>query len=268
MPYFVGIDIGSAGIKAAAVDEAGNLAGFAVCPTGGSFAKNAQKAFEELLQQLCMRREDIARVVSTGYGRKLFKPADEFVSEITANARGAFRIDAGVRTVINVGGQDVKVIRLNEAGNVVNFAMNDKCAAGTGRFLEMAARILEFNVDQLGELHAEFQGVPPTLASTCAVFAETEIISLLAAGHPKPQVIAGVHYSIARRMAGLARTVGVADVIFFDGGPAENCGLVEALRNTLIRKIVVPHLPQITTAYGAALTARAFEASPAAAVRR
>ncbi|MDP2277304.1 MAG: acyl-CoA dehydratase activase, partial [Nitrospirota bacterium] len=176
-----------------------------------------------------------------------------------ANAAGARIIgkDYGmVRTIINIGGQDSKVILIDDAGHVKNFTMNDKCAAGTGRFLEMTARNLGVEVDELGDLHLNAKGTPLNINSTCTVFAESEIISLLANSHEREEIIAGVHYSIARRIVRLAKRIGIEDMVFFDGGPAMNRGLVAAMEDELMRNVIVPEIPQITTALGAAVIAR------------
>ncbi|MBA3016075.1 MAG: CoA activase [Proteobacteria bacterium] len=256
MKKFAGIDIGSTSIKIAITDEEGTLVAHRITPTGSLFHKNTVAAFESLLHEAGIGREEIGAIVSTGYGRKLFKEADLSVSEITANGVGAANLGhSAVRTIINIGGQDLKVIRLDNDGHVSDFAMNDKCAAGTGRFLEMTARNLEIEVDELGSYHENSRGVPVVINSTCTVFAESEIISLLAAGHAKEDLVAGIHYAIARRVARLARRLGVEDTVLFDGGPAVNRGLVIALEDELMREVVVPELPQLTTAYGAALLA-------------
>ncbi|PKM42585.1 MAG: CoA activase [Gammaproteobacteria bacterium HGW-Gammaproteobacteria-1] len=259
MSYFAGIDIGSTAIKAAVVDEDGKLVGTRIAPTGSSFHKNAMETFEALLAQHGIVREAVKFITATGYGRKLFKEADDSISEITANAIGACeagRAFGGVRTIINIGGQDSKAIQIDANGNVSNFAMNDKCAAGTGRFLDVAARNLEIDLEQLGDYHFGGSGAPLTINSTCAVFAESEIIGLLAKGHGKEEIVAGIHYSIARRTVRLAKRVGIEDRVYFDGGPALNKGLVAALQDELGRELVIPEQPQTTTAYGAAVLAR------------
>lgn len=259
MRYFAGIDIGSTAIKVAVVDEKQTLRGSKISPSGGHFYKNALAAFHGLLQELKLTRDDIGYIVATGYGRKLFREADDSISEITANAFGARRIGetyGGVRTIINIGGQDSKVILIDEEGQVRNFAMNDKCAAGTGRFLDMAARNLEVNLEELGECHFKAQGAPLSINSTCVVFAESEIIGLLANGHEREEIIAGIHYSIAKRIVRLAKRAGIEDRVLFDGGPALNKGLVAAMEDELEREIVVPEFPQITTALGAAVIAQ------------
>lgn len=259
MNYFAGIDIGSTAIKAAVVDEAGKLIGTRIAPTGSMFHKNALETFETLLALHGIERDAVKFIVATGYGRKLFKEADDSISEITANAIGACEVGrafGGVRTIINIGGQDSKAIQIDANGNVSNFAMNDKCAAGTGRFLDVAARNLEIDLEELGEYHFGGSGAPLTINSTCAVFAESEIIGLLAKGHGKEEIVAGIHYSIARRTVRLAKRVGIEDRVYFDGGPALNRGLVAALQDELGRELVIPEQPQTTTAFGAAVLAR------------
>ncbi len=260
MKYFAGIDIGSTTIKIVLTDEDERLSGEYVCPTGSHFHRNTLAALAVLLERTGVRRDQVASMYSTGYGRKLFKEADDSISEITANAMGARKIGSPlgkVRTIINIGGQDLKVISLDEDGHVRNFAMNDKCAAGTGRFLDMTARNLEVEVDELGAYHGSSTGIPLTINSTCTVFAESEIIGLLANGHGKAEIIAGTHFSIARRVARLARRTGaIEEIVLFDGGPAMNSGLVTALEHELMHRVLVPDAPQITTAYGAALIAR------------
>jgi predicted CoA-substrate-specific enzyme activase len=259
MNYFAGIDIGSTTIKIALCDEGGSLAAHVTVPTGSHFHQNAKAAFTGLLARESIQQEEVSYVMATGYGRKLYREADEIISEITANCIGATKIgreNGEIRTIINIGGQDLKVISLDTDGHVKNFVMNDKCAAGTGRFLEMTARNMEMDVMELGDCHLSATGPPITINSTCTVFAESEIISLLANGHGQPEIIAGIHYSIARRVARLAKRIGVEETVFFDGGPALNRGLVEALENELMQPLYIPELPQVTTAYGAALLAR------------
>jgi predicted CoA-substrate-specific enzyme activase len=259
MTYFVGIDIGSTAIKAALVDEKGALTGVHVTDSGSLFHKNAKEALRVLLEKHGVAPERVKYTIATGYGRKLFKEADDSISEITANAIGAHEAGkafGGVRTIINIGGQDSKAIQIDDAGHVSNFAMNDKCAAGTGRFLDVAARNLDIDLEYLGDYHFNGKGVPLSINSTCTVFAESEIIGLLANGHGKEEIVAGIHYSIARRTVRLAKRVGIEDRVYFDGGPALNKGLVAAIQDELQRELVVPEHPQTTTAFGAAMLAR------------
>ncbi len=259
MKYFAGIDIGSTAIKVALVDEEGKHAGAHVTASGSLFHKNAKEALARLLEDKGLSHDDVHYLIATGYGRKLLKEADDSISEITANAIGAHETGkafGGVRTIINIGGQDSKAIQLDNDGNVANFAMNDKCAAGTGRFLDVAARNLEIDLEELGDYHFNAENAPLSINSTCTVFAESEIIGLLANGHGKGEIIAGIHYSIAKRTARLAKRVGIEDRVYFDGGPALNKGLVAALEDEMQREILVPEHPQTTTAYGAAVLAR------------
>jgi predicted CoA-substrate-specific enzyme activase len=269
MNYFAGIDIGSTAIKVALVDGDGILVGTHVTDSGSLFHKNARAALAALLEEYGVPHERVAYLIATGYGRKLFKEADDSISEITANAIGAHETGksfGGVRTIINIGGQDSKAIQIDDQGGVTNFAMNDKCAAGTGRFLDVAARNLDIDLEQLGDYHFNGKGAPLTINATCTVFAESEIIGLLANGHGKEEVVAGIHYSIAKRTVRLAKRVGIEDRVYFDGGPALNRGLVAAIEDELQRELVVPAHPQTTTAFGAAILAhREFLAERAAA---
>jgi len=235
MQYFAGIDIGSTAIKVALVDENKQLVGYKISASGSMFYKYAKQSLKEMLNELSIDEKDVVYTVSTGYGRKLFKEADENISEITANAIGAVAAAQGeceIKTIINIGGQDSKAISLDSEGNVVNFAMNDRCAAGTGKFLDVVAMNLELEVDELGECHFKSEGTPLAINSTCAVFAESEIIGLLGNDHSVEDIVAGVH-----------------------GGPALNGGLVQAIENELGKELFIPEFPQVTTAYGAAILA-------------
>ncbi|MEW6409176.1 MAG: acyl-CoA dehydratase activase [Nitrospirota bacterium] len=273
MEYYIGIDVGSSFTKLALIDESRVLS-HKVVPTGVNCQETTVRSLKELLDEF--KIPDMAinpaprvktrgftgcgvkYIVSTGYGRRLINVANDTISEITANATGAQWLgkSAGcVRTIIDIGGQDSKVIALDEKGVTKNFAMNDKCAAGTGRFLENMARILEINITDLGDLSLQAK-IPVKINSTCTVFAESEVISLLARGKAKPEIIAGLHYSIAKRIVRLVKRIGIEDMVFFDGGPALNNGLVKAMEDELARGIYVPPTPQITTAIGAALIAK------------
>ena len=256
MNYFAGIDIGSTAVKVVVIDQDRQIIGNKTVATGALVFKNAQTAFLDLLNEIGIKREQVSYLTTTGYGRKLFKDADETISEITANAVGAK--EAGkpfgeIRTIINIGGQDSKGISIDTLGNVTNFAMNDRCAAGTGRFLDMAARNLEIDVTDLGDFHFNAKGTPAAVNATCAVFAESEIIGLLGMGHGREEIVKGTHFSIAKRTIKLIKRVGIEDLIYFDGGPALNKGMVAALEDELGRRLVIPEYPQITTAFGAAI---------------
>jgi len=254
MNLFAGIDIGSTAIKIAIIEENADLVAQKVLPTGSKFNENTLNAYKALIDEAGIDLHKVQYVVSTGYGRRLFKSADESVSEITANAIGAAAVSRGhdIRTIINIGGQDSKIIQINPQGLVQNFIMNDKCAAGTGRFLEMASRNLEVDIDQMGDLHKQSGHPTLTVNSTCAVFAESEIISLLAEGNKKEDIISGIHVSIARRIARMAGRTNIQDDILFDGGTAYNSGLIEVLEEEFMRDLIIPESPQLTTAIGAA----------------
>jgi predicted CoA-substrate-specific enzyme activase len=256
--YFAGIDIGSTAIKIALIDEQKNLVASKVTSTGSHFRKNAVEALEATFSENGLSKDDLAYLVSTGYGRKLLKEADESVSEITANAIGA--LEAGrkygeIRTIINIGGQDTKAIQIDSEGTVTNFAMNDKCAAGTGKFLDVTARNLEIELEELGDYHFNLKTAPLPINSTCVVFAESEIIGLLADGHGKEEIVAGIHHSIAKRTIRLAKRIGLDGLVYFDGGPALNKGLVASMEDELGKKLVIPDHPQLTTALGASVLA-------------
>ncbi|MCW7754010.1 acyl-CoA dehydratase activase [Desulfobotulus sp. H1] len=258
MDLYLGIDIGSTTTKIVLMDEEG-LMGSRVQPTGVHCGDTVERALQDLLHETGRKREDIRKTVATGYGRRLIPFADEVISEITANVRGTSwscsGLDGPVRTILNIGGQDSKVIAVDSFGVTENFAMNDKCAAGTGRFLETVARILEMNMADLGPLSLEAE-IPLKINATCAVFAESEIISLIARKKAPSEIAAGAHYAIARRLVRMARRVGITEPVAFDGGPALNKGLVKAIEDELAVDIHVPAWPQITTAIGAALLAR------------
>ncbi|MFH2045855.1 MAG: acyl-CoA dehydratase activase [Pseudomonadota bacterium] len=259
MKLFCGIDIGSSTIKIVLIDEKGDIIAKNITPSGHHYYRNASDALTRLLDMHRISKDNISLTVSTGYGRKLFKEADLNISEITANAMGVKRVEGHgtpVKTIINIGGQDSKVILLDDDGGVKEFCMNDKCAAGTGSFLEMTAKNMGVTLEELGRWRMDTGKIPVTINSTCTVFAASEIISLLADGYEKGEIIAGVHSAVARRVAHLAYRIDIKDRVLLDGGGAMNCGLKSALEDELMRDITVPEIPQITTAIGAALYAR------------
>ncbi len=258
MKCFLGIDIGSTTTKLALLGD-GEIIARKVTATGVSCEETALACVDEILQKTGIQRNEILRVMATGYGRRLVRFADDIISEITANVKGTVwacpDLQGNVRTIINIGGQDSKVISLDDHGVTRNFSMNDKCAAGTGRFLETVTRILEMDVKDLGPVSLSAR-VPIKINSTCAVFAESEIISLVARKKEPADIVAGAHFSIARRIARMVRRIGLEEHIVFDGGPALNQGLVKAFEDELAADIHVPEWPQITTAIGAAILAR------------
>ncbi|MDR2527438.1 MAG: acyl-CoA dehydratase activase [Synergistaceae bacterium] len=249
----IGLDLGSTAIKAVILEDDRTLWRGLRSTTPGQEAV-ASSLIGEGLKETGLRKDQVSGVVSTGYGKKLFTAAGGSVDEITANAVGAFKLSGGkARVVINIGGQDVKILRLDERGGVVDFKMNDKCAAGTGRFLELAARILDSLISDFDDMAAR-STEEVELNSTCAVFAESEIVSLLARGVKREDVIKALYVSIARRVAALVGQV--SDVVYLDGGAAVNRGLASALEDELFTDARVLDAPQFTVAYGAALLAR------------
>jgi predicted CoA-substrate-specific enzyme activase len=247
----IGLDLGSTAIKAVLVEKE-RLIWRGMCPTVPGQESVATSLIEEGLSSLGLDRGAVSGITSTGYGKKLFTASDKHVDEITANGLGAFMLSGGrARTVINVGGQDLKILFLDGSGRVTDFKMNDKCAAGTGRFFELAARILDTPLADFAHFAAA-STEDIELNNTCVVFAESEIVSLLAKGVKKEDVIRALHYSVARRVAGLLGRF-AAGGVYLDGGPAANTGLSEALSDELMTEINVLDEPQFTVAYGAAI---------------
>lgn len=255
MKITAGIDIGSTTTKIVLMDKDA-IIGSRIASTGANCKKTVRLLLDELLEDYSLREEHIRYTIATGYGRRMVA-ADEVVTEITANARAArwlMRGKTDVRTLVNIGGQDCKVIALDNNGIMTDFAMNDKCAAGTGRFLEVMSRVLEVELDELGALSEKAQDIP-RINSLCTVFGESEVISLLSQGRKVEDIIAGIHKSIAKRVGAMVKKIGVRKSIFFDGGPAFNQGLKKALEEELDAELFVPPDPQTTTALGAAIIA-------------
>ena len=247
----VGLDLGSAAIKIVFTDGKNILWSKAVT-TVPKPAAVCDRMISEGVEKLSISRKDISGIASTGYGKKLYAGSQKTVNEISANAMGAHFLSSGkARSIINIGGQDVKVIRVSSEGRVEDFKMNDKCAAGTGRFFEVAGRIMDTPVSEFGELAGQ-SILPVTLNSTCAVFAESEIISLLAMDKNREDIIAGLHTSLAGRISDLIGNMDLENDIFLDGGPGTNNGLLEALEDVLMKDINVFERPQFTVAFGAA----------------
>jgi predicted CoA-substrate-specific enzyme activase len=251
-----GIDVGSVTTKAAIMVDS-VIRGLEIEYTKADPEGAAKSSLEKALSQAKLPKAKIEFTVTTGYGRRAIGFGDMAVTEISANAKGATALgcDKGqIRTIIDLGGQDSKVIALDETGNISNFIMNDKCSAGTGRFLEVMAGILGMSIDKLGQLSLESKN-PLKLNSTCTVFAESEVVSLIARKQKKEDIVAGLHAAIAKKISSMGKEVGIKDVVFFDGGGAKNVGLRAALERQLGRKIYVPDKPQFVTAIGAALFA-------------
>lgn len=252
MTYTMGIDIGSSACKAVILKDGDEIVGtFKVAVGTGTTGPN--RAFEGVLESAGLSADEIDYVLATGYGRNTFERADAQMSELSCHAKGANHLFPDVRTVIDIGGQDVKVIQIDH-GAMVNFQMNDKCAAGTGRFLDVMARILEVDVSDLASL-ADKSTKKIAISSTCTVFAESEVISQLANGEKKEDVVSGIHYAITARVVGLARRVGIRDRVVMTGGVAQNAGVVKALQDQLEHEVSTSPLSQYVGALGAALYA-------------
>ena len=253
MTFNIGLDLGSTAIKMVLIDG-DRLIWQDRTPTAPGQEAVARKLISQALERLDLDESRIEGVAATGYGKKLFTGALKNIDEITANAAGLFKLSGGrARTLINIGGQDLKVLTLADDGRVLDFRMNDKCAAGTGRFFEQAARILDTSLNEFGELSLAAEN-DLELNSTCVVFAESEIVSLLARGVRKEDVIRSLNCSVARRVAGLMGRSAIEGDVYLDGGPAQNRGLVDALEDELMVEIHVLDQPQFTVAYGAALS--------------
>jgi len=246
---FVGIDLGSTTVKAVALN--GKVIASAIKPTGANPRKTGEAVLEQVLAK---SKGDVKKIVATGYGRVSFC-ADEVVSEITAHAKGSYSFFPHARTIIDIGGQDSKITRINELGNVLDFAMNDKCAAGTGRFIENTARALEISLEDFSRKSLASK-TPAKINSMCTVFAESEVISLLAQGASLEDVSAGVYASVAQRIKAMVERIGMAKEVIFTGGTAKSTAMKKALENSLGIKLTVPEEPQIVGALGAAIIAK------------
>lgn len=252
MDYFAGVDIGSTMTKVVIMGD--RMVASLIGPTGPEHRKLANRVMEEALQQARLSFDDLTYIVATGYGRINVPFADRQITEITCHAKGLQSLLPSVKTVIDVGGQDTKGIKILN-GKVMNFVMNDKCAAGTGRFLEIIADSLGVPLNKIGEISLTAEKIA-SVSSTCTVFAEQEIISRLATGEPIANLIAGIHDAVATRIASLVKKLNVEPDIAVTGGGAKNIGLVKALESKFGRELLVPPEPLITGALGAALMGR------------
>jgi predicted CoA-substrate-specific enzyme activase len=251
MRLTAGIDIGSITAKAAILKD-GELLGTKVIFTGYNAEAAGRRVFDELLAELGLLPAQIVRIIATGYGRKSVSIADKAVTEIMCHAAGARFLDPSVRSLIDIGGQDSKAVVMDENGRVTNFTMNDKCAAGTGRFLEVMAR------DEFGALSLKAER-PAKISSLCTVFAESEVISLIAKGETRENIIAGIHEAIASRVSAMANRIGLIAPVLMTGGVARNIGVVRALEKVIGMPIAVSPQAQLAGAIGAAALASKSE---------
>lgn len=249
-----GIDVGAATAKTVILNGRA-VQSSALLPTGASVTRSAEAVMEEALKRSGLTMERLGYVVSTGYGRRAVPFAHKALTEILCHARGVNTLHPGVRTVIDIGGQDSKAIAVDEKGHVSNFVMNDKCAAGTGRFLEVMAMILEVKIQEIGVLSLDARE-PCKVTSTCTIFAESEMVSLRAEGRSQEDILAGIHHAMAHRIAIMGKTVGFRKEVVFTGGVAKNPGMKKALEEAIQMEILVPEEPQMMGALGAAIYAQ------------
>ncbi|MBM3707237.1 MAG: 2-hydroxyglutaryl-CoA dehydratase [Actinobacteria bacterium] len=260
--YTCGIDIGSVSSEAVILqrddlkkdDKNFSIIAYIISSTGGDSKEAAEKVLGNALNKAGLKREQIYTVTATGYGRINVPFADKNITEISCHARGVISYFPDIKTVIDIGGQDSKVIKLDSRGNPIDFLMNDKCAAGTGRFLEVMAKALEIDLSHFGEIFTK-TSEKVDISSTCTVFAESEIVSLVGHGVDKNKIIKGLVYSISNRIISMVERIGLEEPVCITGGVAKNFAVVRALEELLSVKIYVPEEPQITGALGAALLA-------------
>lgn len=250
-----GIDVGSLSTEALILDMECGTEGYSIVQTGANSTDAAVSALEKALAASGIERDQIRRIVATGYGRVSIPFSDKRVTEISCHAMGAFHLFPDTGIVIDIGGQDSKVIRVGEGGRVLDFAMNDKCAAGTGRFLEVMADKLQVALDDMGPLSLKAGG-EIGISSVCTVFAESEVVSLVARNHPKEEIIRGLHRAIVNRVWSMVKGIGVRGAVTMSGGVAKNTGVVSLMEEKLGQPIHVYSEPQIIGALGAALVAR------------
>ncbi len=250
-----GIDIGSSTSKAAILED-NRILSYCIIPTGAESAGSARRVLDEALRKTGrLSLEDIGFIIATGYGRVIAPFANETVTEISCHARGANWFFPSVKTVLDMGGQDCKAISCDAQGKLVNFVMNDKCAAGTGRFLEVMAQVMGLPLTDIGPLSLQAKNLVK-INSTCTVFGKSEVISLLRQGKDKADILAGLHAAIVTRVYTLLRKVGIQPDFAITGGIGKNVGVVRTLEERLGLHALLPEEPQIVGAVGAALFAR------------
>ena len=253
--YFAGIDSGSTSTDAVIIDQDANIVARVVRATGARAVESANAALQDALAQAGLTADDITETIATGYGRTGIGIGDSQVTEISCHARGAHHLDPSCRTVIDIGGQDSKAIKLNDDGSMASFAMNDKCAAGTGRFIEAMARILELPLSEMAQTGITWDE-DIALTTMCTVFAESEVVSLIAQNKKTPDIVHSINASVAAKTASLVSRVHGEPGYLMTGGVAQNPGVVAALSAKLGSPVHVPDDPQVCGALGAALIAR------------
>jgi predicted CoA-substrate-specific enzyme activase len=249
--YFAGIDLGSTMTKVVILDRDEKICASVINHTGAEHRRLANKVMEEALKQAGLSFNEISYVIATGYGRITVPFADRQITELTCHARGVFSSFPNVRLAIDIGGQDAKGLKIN-GGRLLDFTMSDKCAAGTGRFLEIIAGALGLRMEDLGSISLKSTSKVP-ISSTCTVFARQEVVSRISEGVPLEDIVAGIHDAIASRVARMVERLKVEPDVLFTGGVAKNIGVVKALRENLGCEVLVPEEPLLSGAIGAAL---------------
>ena len=255
--FTAGIDIGSISTEMAIVDKEKNIVASSIFSTGANTQRVIERSLSKVLNDAKIKREDVRYIISTGYGRHAVDFADREITEITCHAVGAHFLFPKTKTVIDIGGQDTKVISLDDSGKAIDFIMNDKCAAGTGRFLEVMSHALECKIEELGQLSLEAKNTL-RISSMCTVFTESEVVSKIAEGYPREDIAAAIHRAIVDRIMTMAHKVGINEEITLTGGVAKNLGLVTTMRNKVLKNINIPTDPQIVGALGAAILAQRY----------
>jgi len=252
--YFAGVDIGSTMTKVVLMDKSGNLLSAIKGPTGPEHRQLANEVMRQALEQASLQINDISYIVATGYGRLNVPFADRQITELSCHARGVSSLFPNVRTAIDIGGQDAKCMKIAN-GRLTNFVMNDKCAAGTGRFLEVTAATLGIRLEDMGGISLKATK-KIQISNLCTIFAQQEVVALLSHGEKPENILAGLHDALASRVAALARRLGIEPDLVLTGGVAKNIGMVRAMKESLGCEILVPEEPLLTGALGAAILAK------------
>lgn len=252
--HFAGVDIGSTMTKVVLTDKASNLLSFIKGPTGAEHRQLANEVMRQALGEAGLRIGNISYIVATGYGRLNVPFADCQITELSCHARGVSSLFPRARTAIDIGGQDAKCMKIDN-GRLANFVMNDKCAAGTGRFLEVTASALGIRLEDMGDISLKAARKIP-ISNLCTIFAQQEVVALLSRGEKLENILAALHDALANRVAALARRLGIEPDLVLTGGVAKNIGMVKAMKESLGCEIFVPEEPLLTGALGAAILAK------------
>ena len=252
--YFAGVDIGSTMTKVVLIDTTDRVLSAIKGPTGPEHRQLANEVMKMALEQAGLKLDDISYIVATGYGRVNVPFADDQITELSCHARGVYSLFPKVRTAIDIGGQDAKCMKI-QSGKLVDFVMNDKCAAGTGRFLEVIAATLGIKLEDLGTLSLK-STKKVAISNVCTIFAQQEIVTRLSEGDKAEDIIAGMHEALASRVATLARRLKIEPDVVLTGGVAKNSGMVKAMKDSLGCELLVPEEPLLTGALGAAILAK------------